>query len=747
MTRDAVGGALPASEAHARTHTHPGPPTEPTASPAHEPRSDGLLAGEHLDLARLAVFPVRRSPNKERDKTPLVKWRDESRPRAEWDGQWPDGTNAAIDCGKSGLVVLDEDEPGAVRRWLGYEPETFTVRTGRNEGGRHLYFLAPARRSVRNSGKDSIPGLEVRGDGGYVVAPGSVHGVTGRSYEVIHDRPIAPLPSDVLDRLRSRTVGTAGPVGTLDGDVLSLDLSDFVEPFVLPEVIPDGTGRNPVVFKFACSLRARSVPDDEALPLLKDAFERCVPPLYDKDTPEAMWARVCRTYSPGVSNSGAASAHHDDGRTYVDEFWSQRPLLRAIYDFSAARMVGPWALFGAVLARAAASVPPAWVLPPTRGSIASLNVFVALCAESGGGKSAVVAASDEFLELAEPDCYLETSPGSGEGLLAAYGYMPKKDDANPDPAFRITQTSVLFAVDEVSTLAAMIERSGSTLTGFLTSAWSGSRLATQNADRTRTRNVPPHRYRLALVAGVQPLNADVILGGESTGFPQRWLWLPTYDPDTEREPGGRVGGWRWSPPDGRPEMDEHGVFVFPPEHHVTIPDEAVAAIRAAHRGENRPIGTPAPRGKLDGHAVLNRLKVAALLALLDDRAEVSADDWRLAGVVMAVSDATRAAVQRAIAADHDRADDARARRAGRSAAVARESEDETRKARAMKRVVEVLTKHGGEMAASAIMRNVGGAHAPGFKEALDRLVEAGRVVDLGERTAANGKVARYYRLA
>lgn len=137
-------------------------------------------------MSEFHVFPVD-------GKLPMVKWRQESKPRDQWTG-WPaTATGYGIDCGKSGIVVVDEDEPGAVKAWLGYEPDTFTVSTGR---GSHSYFTAPQGVTVRC--KTAIaPGVDVKADGGYVVGPDSVH-TTGVIYSVVNEAPIAPLPPDLL---------------------------------------------------------------------------------------------------------------------------------------------------------------------------------------------------------------------------------------------------------------------------------------------------------------------------------------------------------------------------------------------------------------------------------------------------------------------------------------------------------------------------------------------------------------------
>ena len=137
-----------------------------------------------LELASAGwhVFPVQ-----ERGKQPLVRWRDESTTDpmkvGEWWQRWPDA-NIGIDCGKSGLVVVDYD---------GVEPpqvDTLQVKTGR---GVHHYF-SDSGSSVPNSASMLGDKIDVRGEGGYVLAPPSVH-PSGALYEW-SGGDIKPLPDD-----------------------------------------------------------------------------------------------------------------------------------------------------------------------------------------------------------------------------------------------------------------------------------------------------------------------------------------------------------------------------------------------------------------------------------------------------------------------------------------------------------------------------------------------------------------------
>jgi hypothetical protein len=137
-----------------------------------------------LKLARagVAVFPV-----KPRDKIPLTghgcldATSDDERVRAWWD-QWPDANIGLATGSKSGVWVLDIDgEEGEaslrdLEHRLGALPATVVAITG--GGGRHLFFRLPdldEAPTVKNSAGQVGAGLDVRGEGGYVVAPPSIH--------------------------------------------------------------------------------------------------------------------------------------------------------------------------------------------------------------------------------------------------------------------------------------------------------------------------------------------------------------------------------------------------------------------------------------------------------------------------------------------------------------------------------------------------------------------------------------------
>jgi len=95
----------------------------------------------------------------------------------------------------SGIFVIDiDDEQGekdlaSLEALHGALPKTLTARTGR---GRHLFFKHPGEKVKTRKGVIGDK-VDVRGDGGYVVGPGSRH-ASGNHYRWDIDAPIQPAP-------------------------------------------------------------------------------------------------------------------------------------------------------------------------------------------------------------------------------------------------------------------------------------------------------------------------------------------------------------------------------------------------------------------------------------------------------------------------------------------------------------------------------------------------------------------------
>ena len=112
------------------------------------------------------------------------------------------GHNVGVCCGPaSGCLVLDVDGlekfKKACRENSWTVPETFTVETG--SGKPHYYFLYPHDGATYGNKSLQRRGFDIRGVGGQVVAPGSIHPDTGKPYRVVKDIPMAPAPKWLLN--------------------------------------------------------------------------------------------------------------------------------------------------------------------------------------------------------------------------------------------------------------------------------------------------------------------------------------------------------------------------------------------------------------------------------------------------------------------------------------------------------------------------------------------------------------------
>jgi hypothetical protein len=98
---------------------------------------------------------------------------------------------------ESGFFVLDLDVKNGARglEWLAAHESRLpqTRRHSTRSGGIHLLFAMPAGRAIRNSASRVGPGVDVRGTGGYIIAPPSI------GYDVVDASTIAPAPAWLLD--------------------------------------------------------------------------------------------------------------------------------------------------------------------------------------------------------------------------------------------------------------------------------------------------------------------------------------------------------------------------------------------------------------------------------------------------------------------------------------------------------------------------------------------------------------------
>jgi putative DNA primase/helicase len=193
---------------------------------SHDSTGVNLRLNSALSYARrgLLVFPIqwmtsvgcscRKSACGHPAKHPLTAngfldaTKDESAIR-EWWKRWPEG-NIAVDCGRSGLVVVDVDpRNGGDETWASLVAEygsvlTDTVTTLTPSGGAHFHFKAPDSVAIQSGSGKLGPGVDVKATGGYVLLPPSNHVLGTYAFEIgsgYGEREIAPLPEPLLHLL------------------------------------------------------------------------------------------------------------------------------------------------------------------------------------------------------------------------------------------------------------------------------------------------------------------------------------------------------------------------------------------------------------------------------------------------------------------------------------------------------------------------------------------------------------------
>lgn len=240
-----------------------------------------------------SVFPVRKN------KTPYTpngfhNATTDIRTIERWWKEHPDA-NVGIATGSMshGLTVIDidiDDNKGihgdeSFRDWCDDEGvfiDSLTAVTGR--GGKHLYFTSTYPYGNKTG---CLPGVDIRGEGGYVIAPPSIH-ENGNPYFFDGDEDeeeIVCLQED-SDAEYFFNEMCKSPMGSK-------------EPLVVPEEMKEG-GRNDLLFKMAASFQAKGVEDAVILASLQGYNEKhCNPPLPDEEL-EKIVQNVVRKYEKGT---------------------------------------------------------------------------------------------------------------------------------------------------------------------------------------------------------------------------------------------------------------------------------------------------------------------------------------------------------------------------------------------------------------------------------------------------------------
>ncbi|WP_308698437.1 bifunctional DNA primase/polymerase [uncultured Thomasclavelia sp.] len=208
------------------------------------------------------IFPLKVNSKSEQV---LKSWKEEATNDINQVTKWW-LTNTQYNIGLktgSGLIVIDIDCKNGkngleqIKPFLADFPKTRIAKTC--HGGYHFYYKVD--REVRNY-VNLLDGVDVRGDGGYVLAPPSI--VDDKSYTWVNDLQIANA-NDAVYKLLER------------------DKLQVVNHLPSATVIQQGV-RNETLFRLGCMMQAKGMNDESIKASLEiENMKRCNPPLSKKE--------------------------------------------------------------------------------------------------------------------------------------------------------------------------------------------------------------------------------------------------------------------------------------------------------------------------------------------------------------------------------------------------------------------------------------------------------------------------------
>ena len=231
---------------------------------------------EYAKKYKWAVFPVSATTKKPLTPHGCTDAKKDIGAIRSWWKKWPDAGIGIATGAVSGLVVIDldvDENKGidgriSMREWErdhGELPETVMAITGR--GGSHLYYSYNGTDIKNRAG--ILEGIDVRGEGGYVIAPPSVH-PNGTEYQWEYP------PEEYA----------VAPLDDLVQEFLTIGRKQAHERFTVPERIQAGQ-RNETLYKLACSLQSQGLPDE--------AIEQAVNKVNETNCDEPLDAREIAT--------------------------------------------------------------------------------------------------------------------------------------------------------------------------------------------------------------------------------------------------------------------------------------------------------------------------------------------------------------------------------------------------------------------------------------------------------------------
>jgi hypothetical protein len=182
----------------------------------------------------------------------------------EWWAKWPGSMIGIVTGGISGILVIDCDTQEGYENIQRLLPEALLLPTAKTPKGWHLWFIYPKGSNI-TVGTNVLPGVDFRGEGGYIIAPPSVND-NGHAYAWLDglslaDVTPAPLPISLINALKKESTYKRG-------------CRQFVDT---PDFFREGQ-RDETLFSIASALVRRDLPENLISQTVDILADNCAPP-------------------------------------------------------------------------------------------------------------------------------------------------------------------------------------------------------------------------------------------------------------------------------------------------------------------------------------------------------------------------------------------------------------------------------------------------------------------------------------
>ena len=660
-----------------------------------------IKEAHELALSGFRVFPVRYN-----DKRPAVNaWPTVATCEAgKIDILFANGkANLGVRCGETDLGVsffvvdidIKNDAPGA-ESWAEFctanpevaEAAASTVMSTTPSGGWHLWFTMPEGADIRNG--RPWPGVDIRGEGGYVLAPPSLF--DGKGYEwvrdpwenilleappalveaVTHRDPVrseaSQIPSvpPVSSPSVSRETSDDSPLSWANEHLSTADLlarhgwqyshnSGQDQYWVRPgKLIRDGHSavlhpdQTLVIFTTDVPGPAWSIcktaRDGSLIATPFDVY--CIyehggnvtaamrhirfhemPSALPKQSAPPLPAGELRGYPPRVQGDAVAADGPQTSTNLPDEFWEARPYLAHIRQAAWHRQCSADAVFGALITRYATIIPTMYQIPAIVMAASTFDHISVLVAESGGGKSASMSIAEEL--FAGPQDRKDVVWGfpTPSGEGLVSAFFEMVEEEDSSGKKRPVNKKTKTAVHfSVDEALGLVESSGRQ------GATIGSVLCTAwSGGNPGQGNASADRKRIGMDRWTYRMSG---LAAIQLSLGYRLL----EDTFVQQGLSGRLVFFAAEDPaiphwSERPEWPGPLSLPTHPSTSMTIEyDRSIEEfiLEQNHRKQTKVVHVD----PIDGHLNLVQLKISGILALMDGRRTVTPSDWELAGMVL-----------------------------------------------------------------------------------------------------------------